>query len=320
MVVLLYVIKDIMMGLSSLSWALASNAFLVMGDMPYTPIDELNLMPTGVLGSKVKTTEHAFLLHVGDLKSGAEPCTDELLTKNKQLLSSLSTQPFIYTPGDNEWTDCDRANLTPRYDELARLVFLKSLMYDSSYLEKAKQLEKFERQASMTENARWQLADVEFMTLHIAGTHNGRRQILKSDKQLAYQQADARDANNLQWLAQANPTAKGYVIAFQADIYTHQTDQPACGAALHQECDGFKVYRDALHEFASTVKKPVLVIHGDTGPYCQQSLSSNLTRLNVPGDYMVGDIAKVTLAQQNATVTWQISSLKTGEVLERQCR
>ncbi|WP_392343988.1 hypothetical protein [Pseudoalteromonas prydzensis] len=309
-----------MMGLISLSWVLASNAFLVMGDMPYTPIDELNLMPTGVLGSKINSTEHAFLLHVGDLKSGAEPCTDELLTKNKQLLSSLSSQPFIYTPGDNEWTDCDRTNLTPRYDELARLVFLKSLMYDRTYFEKAKQLEKFKYQASMIENARWQFADVEFMTLHIAGTHNGRRQILNSDKQLAYQQADARDVNNLQWLAQANPTAKGYVIAFQADIYTHQTDQPACDAALHQECDGFKIYRDALREFASTVKKPVLVIHGDTGPYCQQSLSSYLTRLNVPGDYMVSDIAKVTLAQQNATVAWQISSLKTGEVLARQCR
>lgn len=212
------------------------------------------------------------------------------------------------------------SEFNPRYDELARLVFLKSLMYDRSYFEKAKQLEKFKYQASMIENARWQFADVEFITLHIAGTHNGRRQILNSDKQLAYQQADARDVNNLQWLAQANPTAKGYVIAFQADIYTHQTDQPACSAALHQECDGFKIYRDALREFASTVKKPVLVIHGDTGPYCQQSLSSNLTRLNVPGDYMVSDIAKVTLTQQNATVAWQISSLKSGKPLEQQCR
>ena len=309
-----------MMGLISLSWALTSNAFLVMGDMPYTPIDEINLAPVGVLGSKITTTEHAFLLHVGDIKSGAEPCTNELLTKNKQLLTSLTHKPFIYTPGDNEWTDCDRKNLTPRYDELERLVFLKSLMYDSSYLEKAKQLEKFQRQASMIENARWQFADVEFMTLHIAGTHNGRRQILNSDNQLAYQQADARDANNLQWLAQADPSVTGYVIAFQADIYTHKTDQPACSAERPQACDGFKVYRDALHEFANKVKKPVLVIHGDTGPYCQQPLSSNLTRLNVPGDYMVSDIAKVALVQQNATVTWQISSLKSGQALERQCR
>ncbi|MGO2130864.1 MAG: hypothetical protein ACTH4U_19205 [Pseudoalteromonas prydzensis] len=309
-----------MLSFIGLTWALSSNAFLVMGDMPYTPIDALNLAPKGVLGSKINTTEHAFLLHVGDIKSGAEPCTNELLTKNKQLLSALTTQPFIYTPGDNEWTDCDRANLTPRYDELERLVFLKSLMYDRAYLEKAKQLEQFKRQASMAENARWQFAGVEFITLHIAGTHNGRRQILNSDKQLAYQQADARDANNLQWLAQANPTAKGYVIAFQADIYTHQTDQPACSAALRQTCDGFKVYRDAIREFASTVKKPVLVIHGDTGPYCQQPLANNLTRLNVPGDYMASDIAKVALAQQNATVTWQISSLKSGKPLEQQCR
>ena len=308
------------MGFISLSWAFASNAFLAMGDMPYTPIDELNLASTGALGSKVNTTEHAFLLHVGDMKSGAEPCTNELLMKNKQLLASLTDKPFIYTPGDNEWTDCDRENLTPRFDELERLVFLKSLMYDSAYLEKAAQLKKFKRQPNMIENARWQFSGVEFMTLHIAGTHNGRRQILKSDKQLAYQQADARDANNLKWLAQADPNAAGYVIAFQADIYSHKTGQPACSVKLQQACDGFKVYRDALREFASTVKKPVLVIHGDTGPYCQQTLSSNLTRLNVPGDYMFSDIAKVALVQQNATVTWQISSLKSGQALERQCR
>ncbi|WP_211183670.1 hypothetical protein [Pseudoalteromonas arctica] len=62
----------------------------------------------------------------------------------------------------------------------------------------------------------------------------------------------------------------------------------------------------------SKVKKPVLVIHGDTCSYCQQPLSSNLTRLNVPGDYMVSDIAKVALVQKSATVTWQISSLKSG--------
>ncbi|BDF95090.1 hypothetical protein KAN5_19280 [Pseudoalteromonas sp. KAN5] len=309
-----------MLSLIGLTWALSSNTFLVMGDMPYTPIDELNLAPEGVLGRKINTTEHAFLLHVGDMKSGSEPCTDERLTKNKQLLSMLTAQPFIYTPGDNEWTDCDRDNLSPRYDELARLAYLKGLMYDSAYFKKAQQLEKFNHQANMVENARWQFADVEFMTLHIAGTHNGRRQILKSDKQLAYQQADARDANNLQWLAQATPTAKGYIIAFQADIYTHQTEQPQCSAKVQQACDGFKVYRDALREFASTVKKPVLVIHGDTGPYCQQRLSNNLTRLNVPGDYMVSDIAKVTLAQQDATVTWQISSLRTGKPLEIQCR
>lgn len=310
----------VMFSLIGLTWALSSNAFLVMGDMPYTPIDEMNLAPIGALGKKIKTTEHAFLIHVGDMKSGSEPCTNELLEKHKQLLTSLTTQPFIYTPGDNEWTDCDRKNLTPRYDELERLVFLKTLMFDDKYLEKANTLVDFQQQPSMHENARWRFADVEFITLHIAGTHNGRREVLKSDKQLAYQQADTRDGNNLNWLAQANSAAKGYVIAFQADIYTHQTAQPACSKTQPEQCDGFKVYRDALAEFVNTVKKPVLVIHGDTGPYCQQPLSQNLTRLNVPGDFMFSDIAKVSLVQQDTDVTWQISSLKSGKSLKRICR
>ncbi|WP_064435322.1 hypothetical protein [Pseudoalteromonas neustonica] len=295
--------------------------FLVMADMPYTIIDHKNLAPTGLLGKKIAQTPHGFLMHLGDMKAGAEPCTDKLLTTHKQLLSTLTEQPFVFTPGDNDWTDCDRENLTPRYDELERLAFIKELMFDKAYLEKLTTLTGFKRQTSMTENARWQFADVEFMTLHIAGTHNGRRQVLKSDKQMAYHHADLRDSNNLSWLAQADPKAKAYVIAFQADIYTHKTEQAACSELVTANCDGFKIYRDALAQFAQSVEKPVLVIHGDTGEFCQQKLAANLTRLNAPGDYMFSDIAQVSITESKDSngINWQITSLKTNKPLVRIC-
>lgn len=305
---------------SSLSLALtvATNSFLVMADMPYTPIDEINLAkPNGKLAKAVATTPHGFLMHLGDMKSGSLACTNELLTSNKQLLTSLSSQPFIYTPGDNEWTDCDRATLNPRFDELERLNYVKGLLYDEAYVKKAKQLEGFTQQADMLENARWQFDGIEFRTLHIPGTFNGRSQILKTDKHVALDAADTRDKLNVNWLNQAlvNQSAKAYVFGFQADIYRSTKKQP-CADLRRSDCDAFKVYRDAINDFAKRTDKPVLVMHGDTPPYCQQQLADNLTRLNVPGDFEVSDIAKVSLVDGN----WQINSMASGKVLTVQCK
>ena len=295
--------------------------FLVMADMPYTAQDRASLGENGVLTYKIQQTPHSLLMHLGDIKAGSEPCTNELLTSNKKLLRSLTGKPFIYTPGDNEWTDCDRKTLAPRFDELERLAYVKHLMYTPEYQNQAGKLDNYKTQPTMVENARWQLADVEFMTLHIAGTHNGRRQVLMSDKKQANQAAQRRDSLNLEWLSEADRTAKAYVIGFQADIYTHGTEQPACAKTNVDQCDGFSVYREALDEFAKTVAKPVLVIHGDTGPFCQQKLSEFLTRLNAPGDYMFNDIAHIKIVSNPRTdlIKWQIRSLKNNKPLKNTC-
>ena len=88
---------------ASFALAMASNTFLVMGDMPYTPMDEINLaQPNGKLARAVASTPHSFLMHLGDMKSGSLPCTNKLLQANKQLLTAITDKPCIYTLGDNE--------------------------------------------------------------------------------------------------------------------------------------------------------------------------------------------------------------------------
>ncbi|WP_194441753.1 hypothetical protein [Pseudoalteromonas simplex] len=301
----------------SLALAMTTNTFLVMGDMPYTPIDEINLAKDGKITKAIAATPHGFLIHLGDMKSGALACTNKLLQTNKALLTSLTKQPFIYTPGDNEWTDCDREKLSVRFDELERLSFVKGLMFDEAYTQKAKQLQGYATQAEMLENARWQFDGIEFRTLHIPGTFNGRSQILKSDKNAALDAADKRDKYNLIWLKQAlvQQDAKAYVFGFQADIY-HPSSKPACSESQRSNCDAFKIYRDAISDFAKHTNKPVLVMHGDTGPYCQQQLASNLTRLNVPGDFAVSDVAKVSFIDGQ----WHIASITTNVPLTKVCK
>lgn len=300
----------------SLALAMTTNTFLVMGDMPYSPIDEINLGKDGKITKAIAATPHGFLMHLGDMKSGALACTNKLLQSNKALLTSLTTQPFIYTPGDNEWTDCDREKLSVRFDELERLSFVKGLMFDDAYTKKAQQLQGYATQAEMLENARWQFDGIEFRTLHIPGTFNGRSQILKSDKNATLDVADRRDKYNLTWIKQAlvQQDAKAYVFGFQADIY-HPTSKPPCSESQRSNCDAFKIYRDAISDFAKHTNKPVLVMHGDTGPYCQQQLASNLTRLNIPGDFAVSDVAKVSFIDGQ----WHIASVTTNKPLTTVC-
>lgn len=275
----------------SFSTQAQSFTFLAFGDMPYSSVDTALLQQGGKLQLAASHKEHEFVVHVGDFKAGSEPCTNTLLQQNYRLISSLTKQPFVYTPGDNDWTDCDRKKLTPRYDELERLTYIRH-----SFASDTVALEGFARQAEQPENQRWVEGNTLFLTLHIAGTNNGRRQILLSNKQSALSAATTRDHNNLTWLAQ-NLTGnyQAAVIFFQADIYQQSKYTSACTANNASQCDGFKGYREQFAQLAMQSHFPILLVHGDTGPYYINSPSYNLWRLNAPGDYQHLDIAKITV-------------------------
>src|SRR5437763_7258847 len=74
--------------------------FGVIGDYPYTPdqVPQFDLLLDAINAEKP-----ALVLHVGDV--GAQPCTDAALNNSLGALNRL-TMPVVYTPGDNEWTDC----------------------------------------------------------------------------------------------------------------------------------------------------------------------------------------------------------------------
>src|SRR5882757_2988600 len=80
--------------------------FGVIGDTPYSEREEA---PFLAAIERMNAQPLAFVVHVGDIKAGSNSrCSDELFEKRKAQFN-LSTHPFIYTPGDNEWTDCRRA-------------------------------------------------------------------------------------------------------------------------------------------------------------------------------------------------------------------
>jgi len=292
--------------------------FVVIGDMPYS-IQEDASLTDGEIATAIRAINPPVLVHYGDLKGGGEDCTDTLLELRKTQIANLNPYRTVFTPGDNDWTDCDRDFLKIRFDELERLAFIRNIFYESdSGLEMSRDIHDLIRQKDLPENAIWKINDLIMGTLHVVGTNNGRQEILKSDVNQALDAVDNRDAANETWLQrmfEEAKTAEGLVISFQADIYKPMDSKQECTAENRVDCDGHKRIREAIAKMASVYEKPVLVVHGDTSAYCfyQQEDVPNLWRLNGPGDFKVIDAARVTFDPSDSAMPFKVLGLLNPE-------
>src|SRR5262245_33938356 len=60
-------------------------------------------------------------------KRESERCDDSLIVHRFDLYQAFQ-RAFVYTPGDNEWTDCHRVN-NGQYNPLERLSFVRSVFF-----------------------------------------------------------------------------------------------------------------------------------------------------------------------------------------------
>ena len=290
--------------------------FAVIGDMPYTDAEYALLEhPDGALAKAIKALDPPVLIHLGDFKPGRLSCSDELLQDRYRQIAFLHPHKTVYTPGDNEWTDCDRLTLSGRHDELERLDFLRQLFFQRDEHLLTQAIPGLLRQQDFIENALWHIGPVIFATLHIPGTNNGRREILNSNAVDALDEADRRDRFNLQWLEQvfaASGSSQAIVLAFHADIFDFNHEKPACTDSNRTECDGYRNIRDAIKIAAAQSDKPILLIHGDTQAYCLNQPYyeiRNLWRLNAPGDYKYSDASRVAFDAANKEQPFTVTGL-----------
>ncbi|HMI52494.1 MAG TPA: hypothetical protein VK525_13340, partial [Candidatus Saccharimonadales bacterium] len=83
------------------------------GDLPYSDIQATVGVPN--LIADMNRHDLAFTAHDGDLKAGSGTpgsltptvCSDAVYAQGLKYLNSLKA-PAVLTPGDNDWTDCDR--------------------------------------------------------------------------------------------------------------------------------------------------------------------------------------------------------------------
>ena len=170
-------------------------------------------------------------------------------------------------------------------------------------------------QPNFPENARWIYKGVLFATIHLVSTNNGRQEILLDDIEEALALVDARDQANRVWLREAFRQAlkskvSAVVIITQADVTSPSGTDP-CTPYNRINCDAFHSFRANLIFNASKFsdknqsRKPVLLLHGDTNPYCFDrdfggDIAPNLWRLNAWGDFQTpADATKITIQPYN---------------------
>lgn len=264
----------------------AQFSFVAMGDAPYHLPGDFERFER--LIQRINAARPAFTIHVGDFKPGNTVCSDDYFARIASMFGGFE-QPLIYTPGDNEWTDCHRAD-NGGYDPIERLAKLREMFFAQPAQSLGRDKLALEHQgsdarhAAYVENRRWERAGVVFATLHIVGSNNN----LQRD-QAAVNEYLARNAANLAWMqatfaAARARNAKAVVLAFQADVrweFDGRDDQRA----------GFTDTLNALRTHARAFGKPVLVVHGDRHRfvvdkplYQGRQLIYNVTRLMVFGD------------------------------------
>ncbi|ESQ73496.1 metallophosphoesterase [Asticcacaulis sp. AC402] len=307
--------------------------FVVIGDTPYSASDEAMLV-TAI--PKIKALNPPFVLHVGDIQAGKDVCgaPDDRFAA---LVEALRPIPVIYTPGDNEWTDCDRKEMpgtTTRFSELARLDILRSRFFAVPAMTDPEF--HYVQQAGQPENARFAYGGMVWTTLNISGTNNGRDFVMGDGLVVAARAAEARELANVGWLNEAFAVAaarkaRGVVIVMQADMVTEVDPkaygQPCFDAVADRRmrpCDGFYPIRDMLPALAKNFGKPVFLIHGDTGPFRVMKgwAPATIYELNAAGDVWYRDSGEMC-AVRDVTHVWidvdaaeplRAQGLVTGEI------
>ncbi len=295
--------------------------FVVLGDIPYGK-DQIGSVK--FIGKAIRKAGFPFVIHYGDLKSGGSPCDDSLLSERRDLLAKIVEGGLFYTPGDNDWTDCDRPG-AGGYDELERLKKIRSLFFSQNLMLKP-EWQTARQSPDYPENARWVFGNLQFVTLHIVGTDNGRQEILKTDPAAkALDAVDARDRANLVWLEAAFDNARqhgldGLIVAMQADpfdIADHAQRNRPCSQTERTACNPYLPFLQNLTRLADLFDRPVLLVHGSTSNFCIDRgfggwRARKLWRLNGPGDFVYVDAAVVRFDPDDVN-PFQVRSLSTED-------
>ena len=272
-------------------------SFAVLGDMGYSAREEPMFVDTL---RRIDAAAPAFVLHIGDFK-GAGDCSDELYRQRRALLDS-SAAPLVYTPGDNEWTDCRRKNMGSM-DPIERLGRIREIFFAGRTSLGRRTIATEAQDACVSppvagcgcnahpENRRWIHAGIEFVTLNIPGSNNNVGFDAASDAE-----ARCRNAANHAWLegavaAAAQPAIRALVVVIHGNPWDAQEK-------FRHVYDGFLAQ---MAEAPARVGKPILFVHGDSHTYrvtpfddARGNQVRGITRMETYGTPMIGWV-KVTV-------------------------
>jgi hypothetical protein len=290
-----------------------SYAIGLWGDLPYSDLQASAGVPN--LIADMNSQRLAFTVHDGDLKGGngtpgsTTPtiCSDALYQQALGFFNSLRA-PAIFTPGDNDWTDCDRAS-NGGFPSRERLDHERLVFFSTPFSLGQRKLHQQVQSSPLclgqngptpcVENRRWSHRGVTYVTLNIQGSCNNLCDTAPDPDEFA-----ARNQANIAWMketfaeAQARGSAAIMIIA-QADPGWDLSDgtraplrNPKTLAETDGQPDGYQEFLVALRDEVIAFRKPVAYVHGDSHYYrvdkplqdSQGRRLENFTRVETFGD------------------------------------
>ena len=256
------------------------------GDFPYSDVQATTGVPN--LIADMNNSELAFTVHDGDLKAGngtvgsitPTTCTDALYAQGLHYLNSLDAAAMI-TPGDNDWTDCDRPS-NGGFSSRERLDHERQVFFSTEYSLGGHPLQQEVQTTApdclgvsgptpCVENRRWTVKGVTYATLNVQGSCNNLCDTAPDPAEYA-----ARNAADIAWIhetfaeAKANGSSAVMLIG-QADPGFDQTDgtrgplrNPATLVETDGQPDGFHDFLSALRDEVVSFARPVVYVHGDS--------------------------------------------------------
>ncbi len=281
--------------------------YAIIGDTPYGATGQTGLSAFPSHIAQINSDPSvSFVVHLGDIKSGSTRCDTSYFDTIRASFDTFQ-DPLVYTPGDNEWTDCHRANnggyqpagaqddadLAPtgpihngtaptaagtpapsRLDEIRRIFFPQP----GRTLGQAKRKVDAQR-GPYVENVTWNEARVQFGVVNVPGSNNDLlpwfcptttlTTCLPSTSLLPGTQSDE--------FAQRNAAD----LKWLDRIFDEARDEHAKGVAIGIQADmwdpaitsdpvgysGFTQFVNELARQSVRFKKPVLLMNGDSHVY-----------------------------------------------------
>jgi hypothetical protein len=248
------------------------------GDLPYSTIQEEVGVPN--LIADMNKQDLAFTVHNGDLKAGSNSlCDDALYAQALDYFNALKA-PAVFTPGDNDWTDCDRPS-NGGFSSLERLDYERQVFFSTPFslgqrrMRQEVQMEPLclgvSGDVPCVENRRWTVGGVTYATLNIQGSCNNlcdtapdpdeyeaRNQANIVWMQESFNEAKAHRSAAVMFIAQANP---GWDLS---DETRAPLRDPMTLEQTDGQPDGFQAFLSALRDEVIAFRKPVAYVHGDS--------------------------------------------------------
>jgi hypothetical protein len=248
------------------------------GDLPYSTEQATIGIPN--LIADMNAQNLAFTVHDGDLKAGSNsPCNDLLYTTSLGYLNGLRA-PAAFTPGDNDWTDCDRAN-NGGFNSLERLDHERQVFFSTPFSLGQRRMRQEVQTAPdclgvngmvpCSENRRWTRGGVTYATLNIQGSCNNLCDTAPNPTEWTI-----RNAADIKWMKETFEVARrrhsaAVMLISQADPGWDLTDatraplrDPKTLAETDGQPDGYKDFLLALRGEVVAFGRPVAYVHGDS--------------------------------------------------------